>query len=133
MDIAKEIKSSFAKGSIVTRLIYINVAVFIVVRLLNTILVLTGFDAGEGGLVLPWLSVPASVSELVFKPWTLITYMFLQFGFIHLLVNMLMLYWFGRIFLQLFRSQQLLGLYLFGGITGGLMYVLLYNIFPSFC
>lgn len=132
MDIIKELKSSFTNGGVVTRIIYVNVALFVIVGLLNSILLLTGFNTQDGNAVLVWLSLPASVTELMYKPWTIITYMFLQFRFLHLLVNMLMLYWFGSIFLQLYRTSQLLGVYLLGGIFGGLLYVVLYNLVPFY-
>lgn len=132
MDISQEIKRSFVNGSVVTRLIYANIGVFVLIRLVNVILQLTGISVGEGELVLPWISVPALPMELLFKPWTVITYMFSHFGFFHLLINMWMLFWFGKIFMQIFSSRQLLGLYFVGGIGGALIFIIFYNVFPFF-
>ncbi len=132
MNISQEIKQSFVNGSIVTRLIYANVAVFVLLRLVSVVLQLTGISPGEGSLVLPWVSIPALPSELLLKPWTVFTYMFSHFGFLHLLINMWMLFWFGKLFMQIFDSKQLLGVYVIGGIGGALIYILFYNVFPLF-
>ena len=62
----------------------------------------------------------------------LITYMFMHAGVLHILFNMLWLFWFGRLFLAFFSSKHLRGLYFLGGICGGLLYMLAYNVFPYF-
>jgi hypothetical protein len=56
--------------------------------------------------------------------------MFVHFDFLHILFNMLWLYWFGKIFLLFFNERRLGGLYVLGGIAGGLLFVISYNIFP---
>ena len=53
-------------------------------------------------------------------------------GIWHLLGNMLWLYWFGRLFLYFFSSKHLRGLYVVGGLLGGLLYIIAYNLFPIF-
>jgi membrane associated rhomboid family serine protease len=58
--------------------------------------------------------------------------MFLHFGFLHILFNILWLYWLGKIFLFYFNERQLLGVYLLGGISGGVFYIAAYNLFPAF-
>ena len=69
---------------------------------------------------------------LLSRPWTIFTYMFTQFDFLHLLFNMLWLYWFGSFFLNYFTERKLTGVYLLGGLFGGLLYIAAYNIFPYF-
>jgi membrane associated rhomboid family serine protease len=76
--------------------------------------------------------VPADLHLLIRKPWTLITYMFLHKNFLHILFNLLWLYWFGRIFLEYLDDKKLVGVYLLGGLSGAFLYVLVYNIFPVF-
>lgn len=128
MDIWGEIKQAFKQGSIIARLIYINLAIFLLVRIVLVIFSLFAVDIP----ILEWLSLPSEISTLATRPWTLITYMFLHYNFIHILFNMLWLYWFGKIFLTYFDEKKLLGLYLLGGLSGGILYIIAYNVFPAF-
>ena len=109
------LREGFKRGDIVTQLIYINVGVFIAVSLVNLFLVL--FKAG-GGHWMNYLMFPASVTRFITQPWTLLTYMFMHAGILHILFNMLWLYWFGRLFLGFFSARHLRGLYVLGGIAG---------------
>ena len=131
MSIWNDIKGSFDKGSNLVKLIYINLAVFVVVKIVAAFAYLmaadsTGFDLAY------WLSVPASIDYLVRRPWTLFSYMFLHEDFLHILFNMLWLFWFGRIFLQFLSEKKLLTVYLMGGLAGAFLYILFYNLFPVF-
>ncbi len=130
MAIANEIKDSFKKGGVVTRLIYINGGIFLALLILDAF-----FSLAQLGQVIEfikvWLSVPADPAALLFRPWSIFTYMFLHYDFMHILFNMLYLYWFGRIFLQFFNARQLLGVYFMGGLAGALLYIISYNIFPA--
>ena len=98
MEIFDDIKRTFKEGSALTRLIYINLGVFLLVKLLGVVFYL----ASQPFIILDWLSVPSTLSQLAVKPWTLVTYMFFHVGFIHILFNILGLYWFGKLFLYHF-------------------------------
>ena len=111
-----------------TRLIYINLGVFLVFRILNVFFFLSGTPFP----FMDWLALPADFGVLASRPWTLITYMFLHFDFLHILFNLLWLYWMGQIFLTYFDQGKLITIYLLGGISGGLFYVAGYNSFPVF-
>ena len=116
-------------NDIVSLFIYLNVGVFVFVTLVNLFLTLFGVPVN------PWvkyLQLPSWLPTLFFQPWSLITYMFLHVGLFHLLFNMLWLLWFGRLFLNFFSSRHFRGLYILGGIYGGLSFVLAYNILPGF-
>ena len=128
MTIWDEIKESFREGSALTRLIYINLGVFLVFRILNVFFFLSGTPFP----FMDWLALPADFDLLASRPWTLITYMFLHFEFLHILFNLLWLYWMGQIFLTYFDQGKLITIYLLGGISGGLFYVTGYNLFPVF-
>ncbi|TDO05091.1 rhomboid family protein [Sunxiuqinia elliptica] len=128
MSILDEIKESFKKGSALTRLIYINIGVFLVIRIINVFFFLLNQDFS----LISWLALPADISQLAYKPWTLITYMFLHFDFLHILFNILWLYWLGKLFLFYFNEKQLIGVYLLGGIVGGIFFLAAYNLFPAF-
>ncbi|MCU0472762.1 MAG: rhomboid family intramembrane serine protease [Bacteroidales bacterium] len=131
MGIWDEIKNSFRKGTNLTKLIYINVIVFLVISVAAVI----GFLLSNPAIAakaLDLLSVPSSLKVLLAKPWTLITYMFTQKDIWHILFNMLWLYWFGRIFLEYLDQRKLVSVYLLGGVCGAIIYVLSFNIFPAF-
>jgi len=131
MGIFDDIKLTFRNGSNLTRLIYINIAVFILI----TIVAIIGFLLNNpeiSGKALDLFSVPASLNTLLVRPWTLITYMFTHKDIWHILFNMLWLYWFGRIFLEYLDERKLVAVYLLGGICGALVYILSFNIFPAF-
>ena len=128
MDIFEDIKRTFKEGSILTLLIYINVGVFLAVSIIGVVFYL----GGKTNILPDLFSVPSNFSEILKKPWTPFTYMFLHTGFIHLLFNILGLYWFGKLFLYRLDGDKLLSVYLLGGISGALFYVLAYNLFPVF-
>lgn len=127
--IITNLKRSFQAGSILKKLIFINIAVFILIRLLGILLLL--FNLQDFPILL-YLQLPASPTALLSRPWTLFTYMFTHFEFLHILFNMLWLYWFGELFLQVFNERQLGGLYVLGGLAGALLFVVSYNLFPYF-
>lgn len=131
MGIWDEIKLTFRNGSNLTRLIYINIVVFILLSIVAGIgFLLNNQEISEKALDL--FSVPASFNALLLRPWTLITYMFTHKDIWHILFNMLWLYWFGRIFLEYLDERKLVAVYLLGGISGALVYILSFNIFPAF-
>lgn len=83
-------------------------------------------------VLVSWLAVPASLDEIALKPYTIFTYMFLHVEFMHILFNMLWLYWFGQIFLEFLSDRQMVTTYLLGGLAGAFIFILAYNLFPVF-
>lgn len=128
-DFSGKIKQAFLRADVLVQFIYINVGVFILVIALTLIFKLFNIDAGS---FLVFLEMPSALPQFIRQPWTLLTYMFLHYDLLHILINMLWLYWFGRIFLTLFNGRQLGGLYVLGGIGGGLLYLIAFNVFPYF-
>jgi membrane associated rhomboid family serine protease len=128
MDIWTDIKQTFRHGSVLTRLIYVNLGVFLTVKLIGLVFFLGGLSSP----LIQWLSVPSDLEMLVRRLWTPLTYMFLHEGFLHLLFNILGLYWFGKLFLYHFEGEKLLSVYIMGGLAGALLYILAFNIFPAF-
>jgi membrane associated rhomboid family serine protease len=131
MGIWDDIKKTFRNGSNLIKIIYVNIGVF----LLLTITAIIGFlvtnpEIPEKALSL--FSVPSSLTALLMRPWTLITYMFVHKDIWHILFNMLWLYWFGRIFLEYLDQRKLVAVYLLGGLSGAFVYILSFNIFPAF-
>ena len=127
--IISDLKESFRRGNVFVRLIYVNAAVFVAVKLVDVLLQL--FNAEVIGLF-DWLALPASLPRFITQPWSALTYMFVHFDFLHILFNMLWLYWFGNLFLCFFSAKHLRGVYLLGGLCGGAFYMLAYNLFPYF-
>lgn len=132
MDIKKEIQDSFKSGYALTKIIYINIALLVIVKLTGVILYLSGFSGSTEVFVRSWLGVSSNISSTILKPWTFITYGFTHTGFLHLLFNMLWLYWFGRVFIQFFGNKKFTGLYLIGSIAGAAFYIIVYNLSPAF-
>jgi membrane associated rhomboid family serine protease len=131
MGIWDDIKSTFRKGSSLNKLIYINIGVFIIITIIGVI----GFlllNPEVSNQTIRFLSVPSSLHTLLLRPWTVITYMFTHKELLHILVNLLWLYWFGRIFLEYLDQRKLVAVYLLGGICGAIAYVISYNVFPAF-
>jgi membrane associated rhomboid family serine protease len=131
MGIWDDIKSTFRNGNNLTKLIFINIALFIIITIIGVI----GFLIVNPEIInqtIRLLSVPSSLHTLILRPWTVITYMFTHKELLHILVNLLWLYWFGKIFLEYLDQKKLVAVYLLGGIAGAFMYVISYNIFPAF-
>ena len=124
-----DLKSRFHRGDINLQLIYINVGVFVVTTLVSVFLRL--FNIGDASWM-NFMTLPASIPEFLKQPWSLLSYMFLHADPLHLLFNMLWLYWFGQLVLSFFSARHIRGLYLLGGICGGLFYMLALNVFPYF-
>ena len=129
MEIFTNIKRLFVRANIPTKLIYINVGIFVLIKL--TIVVFTLFQI-DGVNFVRYLQIPSSYQLLIYRPWTVLTYMFVHLDILHILFNMLWLYWFGRIFLLFFDERQFGGLYAMGGIMGAVFFLISYNIFPYF-
>lgn len=123
------IKYRFGNAPILKQLIYINVGVFIALHLVMVVLMLFNVVSQSW---LSYLEVPSQLNVLPYRFWTLFTYMFVHYDIWHLLFNMLWLYWFGQLFLSFFSARHLRGLYILGGLSGGLLYMLAYNVFPYF-
>ena len=131
MSIWNDIGKTFRTGSSLTRLIYLNIAVFLLITAGSII----GYLLNNQELslkILNLFSVPSSVKAFILRPWTLITYMFTHKDILHILFNMLWLYWFGTIFLEYLDQKKLVSVYLLGGITGAIVYIISFNIFPVF-
>lgn len=99
-----------------------------VLRLIGVIMTFT--DGGIDPML--WIGVPANLSMAIMRPWTIISYMFVQYDILHILFNMLWLFWFGTMFNIIFNQRQFLALYIYGGIGGAILYLAAYNLIPFF-
>lgn len=119
MSFLNDAKYSFRSGNVTNQLIVVNVAIFLVVLLpLMVLQFISNIDVYT--TVLNFLGVPYSFGDLLYKPFTFITYMFVHDGPFHLLFNMLVLYWFGMILTDLIGQRRILPVYLLGGIAAAI-------------
>lgn len=105
----------------VTRLIIINVAVFLIVNIIGMFYNPTpGIEWLAG-----WLMIPSAPTQFILQPWSLITAFFTHEGFRHIFWNMVALYWFGEIFAQFLGQRKLYGIYFLGGLAGNIVYFIM--------
>jgi len=129
MTLLDSLKDRFRSGNIVEKLIYINCFVF-----LGTLLtkVFQGLYVNEYNFIIEWFSLDAEINLLFTKPWSLFSYGFLHANFIHILMNLSVLYYIGNLFLEYFTQKQLLNFYFLGTLFGGILFVFSQNYFPLF-
>lgn len=125
MNILDDLKMQYKLGGFEQKLIYWNCGVFL-------LSILFFYQFRFGFFNYPnWLALSSDITQWIYKPWTLLTYFFFHAGFFHLLFNMMVLNFAGRLFLTFFNQQQLLGLYLLSGIFAGLAFVILYPVLSA--
>lgn len=119
--ILDDIKNSFRSGNMITRLIIINVAIFVVTALIGAFA-----PSFYNGTLVHWIAIPGDPVSLLFKPWTILTYMFVHAGLGHIFWNMIILYWFGRIVGDMIGDKHILPIYIIGGLAGAVAYIVSY-------
>ncbi len=125
MDVTS-LKYKYASLSIAEKLIAINVLIFIFHSLFVFFMQVPPHSSTS------WVELPENVLDYIVQPWSIVTYSFFHSGIGHVFFNMILLYFSGRIFLNLYKGRQFLNVYFMGVILGGLLYMLAYNIFPVF-
>src|ERR1700761_5430017 len=113
-------------------LIGINVIVYLVINVFGVIEAQVFNSENIAFFSQKYLLLTANLHLLLSRFWTPITYMFMHAGVLHILLNMLMLFWFGTIFEDFLGKKRTLGLYFLGGLAGGALYILCYNTLPFF-
>ena len=126
-----QLRFQWTVSDAVTRLIMINVFVFLAIHIPLSLLHLFG-GAGLEASINSYLFLPGDFVDLLVKPWTLLTHMFMHTGLLHLIFNMLTLYFAGQLFARYFSDKRLLSLYFSGGLAGALVFLLAVNVFPLF-
>ncbi|MEX1188436.1 MAG: rhomboid family intramembrane serine protease [Bacteroidia bacterium] len=113
------------------RLIIANIAVFVVINIPLAVLHLLNMDSALGWLM-KWLTLPGDFFTLLTRPWTIITHMFMHTGLLHLLFNMLSLFFISQLFSRYFDDRRLINVYFVSGLAGAFVFLLSINIFPIF-
>ena len=130
--IIEDIKKAWNKrDNGLVKIILINIIVFVSINFVQVILTISGLSSFFT-LFINKLMLPASLGTFILQPWSIITYFFLHISFMHILWNMLFLYWFGKIIYDNIGNNALISLYVLGGIIGGLFYMAIYNIIPYY-
>ena len=129
-----EFKSVFQRpNSAHIQLIVINVIVFLLMGIIYVFSTI-----GETDIIYTLISnqftIPPKFGDFILRPWTIITYAFAHSltDIFHILFNMLIFYWFGKLFIEYLGNDKLIALYLLGAIAGGVVYLLVYNTIPFF-
>jgi membrane associated rhomboid family serine protease len=129
-----EFKSAFQRpNNAHVQLIIVNVVIFLIIGFFWVIGDISKAPAFADFLY-DQFTIPPTFVEYLTRPWTLITYMFAHSrgDIFHILFNMLVFYWFGRLFVEYLGSDKLVALYILGGITGGVFYLLMFNTVPYY-
>ncbi|PWH83307.1 rhomboid family intramembrane serine protease [Algibacter marinivivus] len=113
----QDIKEKLSNLNVLEKIIAINLVIFLLAFILKPYLI--------------WFELPSAFSKFITKPWSIITYAFLHYDTLHILFNMLWLYFLGRMFINLFSPKMALNVYFLGAICGGLLFMLCYTLFPS--
>ena len=127
MNIYNDLKLQFKIGDVTTKLLFWNIGFFVIPLLFFGLLRLFKIEINY----LNYVSLSTVPSELLFKPWTIITYAFFHYDIFHILFNMLMLNFAGKLFITFFSQKQLLSLYFVSAIFGGVIYIVSYLVFPA--
>lgn len=116
----------FKTADLVTKLIAINGVIYLFVTIISALFRLNPYN------LIQWFYLPEAFGDFITQPWSIVTYSFLHVSFFHVLFNMLWLYFFGRFILNLFSERRFLTIYLLGAISGGVLFMISYNLFPAF-
>ena len=124
-NILDDLKLKYSSGNSATKLIYINVVVFFTLLIVDFVFKTTAHSI----VTTTGLFALSSFDELIRMPWQILTYSWLHGNLFHLIMNMVLLYFVGQMFLQQFQNRNLVTFYIFGGIFGGIFFLLFQNIF----
>ncbi|MBF4517481.1 rhomboid family intramembrane serine protease [Flavobacterium sp. ANB] len=120
MNILDDLKLQYKLGGIAMRVIYWNIACFVI-----SLIFFYQFSVGQFDFP-SWLALSSDPQVFLFKPWTFLTYAFFHDGFWHLLFNMMVLNFSSTLFLTYFTQKQYLGLYILSAIFAGVIFALSY-------
>ena len=127
MRLVNKIKNEFLNSSILYKIIYINISIFLLVEvtkvIFNIFLIDINFNTDK-------LILLSDTNKLISQPWSLLTYIFFHKNIFHLLFTIIWLHFGGKLFLQYFNEKQFITTYILGGITGGLLFIFSIHYLP---
>jgi len=129
-----DLKNAFKKkDNALMQIILINIIVF--VGLLIPMIILSFAGKGDFYIILErQFNLSSRPIDLLYRPWTIFTYAFLHSytDILHIVFNMLFLYWFGKLIAEYLGERRVVSLYVLGAIVGGISFLLLYGLVPQF-
>lgn len=129
-----EFKNAFQRPNHAhAQVIIINVVIFLAIGVISVVGKIAGAEAIPD-FIFQQFTIPPTLAEFLSRPWTLVTYMFAhsRWDILHILFNMLVLYWFGKLFVEYLGSDKFVAVYVLGGLAGGVLYLLMFNTVPFF-
>jgi len=130
--IINDIKLQFGNATALYKLMLVNVVVFLVIMFSKAILFLFQLNGELFDHIVSYLSLPSSFHQIIYQPWSLFTYMFLHEGVMHILFNMLIFYWTGKLLTEYLGNDKLWATFILGGLSGAVFYIIAFNLFPAF-
>lgn len=121
-NLTDELKHQFKNGTMTNRLIIANIAVFLLIIVVQAIGRMSETDLYP--IINLIFSLEASWEGLLLMPWGVFTSIFTHFDLYHILFNMIFLYFAGNMFERSFSAKNLLLVYIFGGLFGGLFEII---------
>lgn len=122
-DVIRQLKTIFREGDAAVRLIFINIAVFLTTVLINFV-----FFRGSAVGVDQYFGAESSAGGFFNQPWGILTYSFFHGNPLHLALNMVMIYFVGKLFLRYFRNEDFLTFYFWGALSGGVFFMIFSNL-----
>ncbi len=122
MNILDDLKLQYKTGGMVQKLIFWNIGCFLL-----SLVFFYSFSVGKFQIPY-WIALSSDLGTFIKTPWTLVTFNFFHYGFFHLIFNLLVLHFAGRLFSTYFTDKQLLGVYILGGIFSGVIFLLSYIV-----
>jgi membrane associated rhomboid family serine protease len=129
MSFLDNLKYRFATFSIAEKIILVNMIFFVIPMILNVLFFLFNISSSP---YINWFQLSPNIDTLITRPWTLITYSFIHSDFFHLIWNMVLLFYAGRLLSNLFPDRIFINNYFLGVISGGLIFIGSYALFPVF-
>lgn len=130
-DTIRQMRRSFDGSTMLMKIIWINIGIFILLRVAAIVCMFAGCPDFIN-TIMSYVQLPSNPATLATRPWTIVTYMFAQYDVLHILFNLLWLYWFGTLFMMVATQRQLFALYILGGLGGALLFLVSYAVMPVF-
>jgi membrane associated rhomboid family serine protease len=119
-------------GNALVQLLVLNAVIFVVLKFVFIFFLLT--DASKEGFithVFNWFVLSANPEKIIWRPWTLISFMFTDQQLFRFISNMFWLWSFGYILQDLTGNRKLVPIYLYGGIAGAFIYIVVHLLSPD--